>query len=244
MDDHMTERVDELIALAALGELTDAEQGELDALVDGSPLIAADLAEALDAAATLHAIDEVAPPSGLKLSVMDAIAATPQVEPVPDASEVAAKAAPVADLSGRRRRRWAPMLATAAALALLAGVGTIFIGQDSGDDRFADVVAADDAVTRELGGELAGNLTVIYSPGEDAIVIDGDGLTLSGDDRAYVLWFIDDDGATPVQIFRPDDSGDVLVRVDDVDPTDLRLGITEEGLEGAQVPTLPILATA
>lgn len=244
MDDDRLERVDELIALAALGELTDDEQRELDGLADNDPMIAAELADALDAAATLHAIDEVEPPSGLKLSVMDAIAAIPQVEPPPDESEVASTAAPVEDLSELRRTRWAPMLAVAAALALLAGVGTIFVGQNSGGDRIADVAAADDAVIRQLNGDLAGTLTVIHSPGEDAIVIDGDGLALLGDDRAFVLWLIDDDGATPVQVFRPDESGDVLVRVDDVDPTDLQLGVTEEGLDGARVPTLPILATA
>ena len=44
----MNSRIDELIALAALGELTTDESAELDAAVAADPAIARELAEALD----------------------------------------------------------------------------------------------------------------------------------------------------------------------------------------------------
>ena len=141
-------------------------------------------------------------------------------------------------------------MSAAAAVVLLAGAAIFFTRDDSLSDEeqlAADaevVVDAPDTVTRVLEGELEGSLTVFYSPGEDALVIDGAGLPVLGEDRAFVLWFVDDDGATPVQIFQPDADGDVLVRVDDVDPSDVVLGITEEDAGGSDTPTEPILALA
>lgn len=252
MNERTDERIDELIALAALGELTEADERELDSLLAEDQDVRGDVDEALETAAMLLGAVSEAPPATLKSSVLGAIAATPQhpaetswVDEPPEA------ASRVADLSEhRKRRRWVPALSAAAALVLLAGVGIVFVRDDSVsvDERARieaeDVVGADDAVSRVLEGQLDGTVTVVYSPGEDALVIDGDGLPVLGDDRAFVLWFVSDDGATPVQTFQPDASGDVLVRVDDVDPTDFVLGITEEDAGGAEKPTLPILASA
>lgn len=250
------ERIDELIALAALGELTDAEEQELDALLAGDDELTSEMDEAMETAAMLHGAVSEAPPVDLRASVLDAIASTPQGSEQDDSEsswvdEPPAASTRVIDLSEqRRRRRWMPAaLSAAAALVLLAGVGIVFVRDDSlsVEERAAveaeNVVEADDAVSRTLDGELGGTLTVVYSPGEEAIVIDGDGLPVLGEDRAFVLWFVDDDGATPVQTFQPDASGDVLVRVDDVDPTDFVLGITEEDAGGAETPS-DILASA
>jgi len=249
MTDRSEARIDELIALAALGELTEADELELDTLLTDDADLADEVDGALDAAAMLQGSLAEAPPAALRASVLDAIASTPQaptqtssVDEPPEAS------APVIDLASRRRSRLVPLLSAAAAMVLLAGVGIVFVRGDSGPpaDQVAVevVVDADDAVSRQLEGELGGTLTVVYSPGEQAIVIDGDGLPVLGEDRAFVLWFVDDDGATPVQIFRPDDSGAVLMRVDDVDPPEFLLGITEEDAAGSDTPTEPILALA
>lgn len=251
MDDRTDERINELIALAALGELSETDETELDALLADDVELAGEVDGAMEAAAMLHGALPEAPPERLKASIVDAIAATPQ-SPVANSwvDEPPSGSARVIDLSARRRSRWVPALSAAAALVLLAGVGIVFTRGDSVsvDDQIAaeteNVVEADDAISRELEGELGGTLTVIYSPDEEALVIDGDGLPVLGEDRAFVLWFVGDDSATPVQIFRPDDSGDVLVRVDDVDPTNFVLGVTEEDAAGAETPTLPILASA
>lgn len=77
----MNTRIDDLIVLAALGELTDLEAQELDRAVLADPVVAADLADALSGAATLQLTGAEAPPAGLKLSVMDAIAGLAQDPP-------------------------------------------------------------------------------------------------------------------------------------------------------------------
>ncbi|MGB3737271.1 MAG: anti-sigma factor [Ilumatobacter sp.] len=255
MSDRIEERIDELIALAALGELTESDDVELDALLADDVELSSEVDGALEAAAALHAVVSEAAPEHLRASVLDAIAATPQapadsswVDQPPAAPAVPA---PVIDLAEqRRRRRWIPALSAAAAMILLAGVGIVFVRGDSVSDenrlmaQVETVVSADDAIARSLEGSLDGTVTVVYSPDEEAIVIDGDGLPVLGDDRAFVLWFVSDDGATPIQTFRPDASGDVLVRVDGVDPTGFMIGITEEDAGGAEMPTTPILASA
>ncbi len=283
MNDRTDERIDELIALAALGELSEVDEIELDALLADDVELADEVDDAVHTAALLQETVAEAPPAHLRASVLDAIATTAQISdgdaaglfsdrigsvgeraaadpsvaepsaPEPAVPEPAvaepAVGSEVVDLSARRRSRWVPALSAAAAMIMLAGIGIVLVGGDNGSDvdrlaQVENVVGSDDAVLRELEGTLAGNVTVVYSPGEEAIVIDGNGLPVLGDDRAFVLWFVDDGGATPVQIFQPDASGDVLVRVDGVDPTDFVLGITEEDADGADTPTLPILASA
>lgn len=254
MNERTEERIDELISLAALGELSVPDEAELDALLADDLELADEVHQAIDTAARLQQTVAEAPPERLRASVLDAIAATAQVSgetsidaPSIDEPQVIA---PAIDLSARRRSRWVPAISAAAAMIMLVGVGVVVVGGDSGSDvdrlavQVENVVASDDAISRELRGVLDGTVTVVYSPGESAIVIDGDGLPVLGDDRAFVLWFVGDGGATPVQTFQPDASGEVLVRVDDVDPTDFVLGITEEDADGAETPTLPILASA
>lgn len=77
----MNERIDDLIALAALGELTDDESRELDHAVQSDPEVAAELAAALEAAAAVQSTVAEDPPPRLKASVLDAIAGLPQQAP-------------------------------------------------------------------------------------------------------------------------------------------------------------------
>lgn len=82
----MNERIDDLIALAALGELTADEARELDDAVQADPAVAAELAAALEAAAAVQATVAEEPPPALRASVLDAIAGLPQQAPAgPDA---------------------------------------------------------------------------------------------------------------------------------------------------------------
>ena len=77
----MNERIDDLIALAVLGELTDDEARELDDAVQSDPEVAGELAAALEAAAVLQSTVAEEPPPRLKASVLDAIAGLPQQAP-------------------------------------------------------------------------------------------------------------------------------------------------------------------
>jgi anti-sigma-K factor RskA len=90
----MNERIDDLIVLATLGELTDDEARELDDAVQADPAVAAELAAALEAAAAVQATVAEEPPPALRASVLDAIAGLPQQAPAgPDALGGAAPAA-------------------------------------------------------------------------------------------------------------------------------------------------------
>lgn len=234
--DPNSDRIDELIALAALGELSTEARRELDAAALADPSVAAELDEALAAAAALQRSHAEEPPPALRGSVLAAIASTPQDAPTGRG---------VASLDEeRRRRRFGPLLAAAAAvLFVIGGVVVVRNGDEGGTDPIAAVVEAPDATTRGLSGEIE-SLSVTYSRSERALVVEGDGVPVPEQTATYQLWLVSDDGATSVGTFRPGDDGSVEVRFDDVDPTDFVLGVTREPAGGSESPTLPILASA
>ena len=246
-----SERINDLIALAALGELSAQEQNELDIAVERDAEVAAELDEALGAAAAMQRPHAEEPPAALRDSVLSAVASTPQemavvdaaVSPVTDA--VQPPVAPVVSLeSERSRRRFSPTLLAAAAVALFAVGGVVLVAtNDDSSDPIAAVVDASDATARSLSGEID-DLTVIYSASEGALVVQGVGLTVLDDSSTYQLWLVGPDGATSVGTFRPDADGVVAERFPDADPTGFVLGVTEEPAGGSETPTLPILASA
>jgi anti-sigma-K factor RskA len=236
------ERIDELIALAALGELSAQEERELDEAVRADESVAAELAEALDTAAAIQRTGGEDPPAGLRDGVLAAIRDTPQ-ERV-DASSEGTFSGVVVPISGARSRRWLPLLAGVAAAAVLIVGGIVVVSRnDSDTDDVVAVIEAPDAVTQGLVGELGESLLVTYSVEQDAVVVEGQGVPTLGDDRTYQLWLVADDAATSAGLFRPDEGGVVLERLDGVDPTGFVLGVTEEPAGGSDSPTLPILAS-
>lgn len=244
-----SDRIDELIALAALGELSALEQRELDEAVERDPVVAAELDEAITAAALLQRPHAEEPPPALRASVLAAIAATEREELVAGgatsapAQVAAAPVAPVVSLAAERRKRMRTLLMAAAVVAVFAvgGVALVATGNDS-SDPIAAVVDATDATTRSLTGEI--DLTVTYSASQDALVVQAAGLPVLTDDLTYQLWLVGDDGATSVGVFRPDADGSVAERFAEVNPSGFVLGVTEEPAGGSESPTLPILATA
>ncbi len=240
-----SDRIDELIALAALGELSEAEERELDDAAAGDPLVAAELDEAIAAAAALQRVHVEQPPPALRSSLMDAIASTPQEAPIDRPLDEHASAPVVSLDPQRRRRRSGPViLAAAAAIALfvVGGVALIAVNDDA-SDPIAAVVDAPDAMSRQLDGEIQG-LTVVYSATEQALVVEGADVPVLGDDATYQLWLVDDDGATSVGTFGTAADGTVSERFSDADPTGFVLGVTREPAGGSESPTLPILASA
>lgn len=240
-DPRFDERVDELIALAALGELDHDETAELERIAATHPEVAAEWREAVEAAASLHVLTAEAPPAALRASVLAAIAASPQEPKQGNTDGV--------DLS-KARLRWQgrpPLmwLASAAAALALVVVGiTVFSSSGNGPDRVAAVVDAEDAVARSLTGSLGGSVTVAYSAQLDAVAVTGSGVDGLPSDRTYQLWLVDDTGAKSVGVFRPNENGSVAVRFDGVDPTSFVLGVTVEPAGGSESPTLPIVASA
>ncbi len=236
-----SDRIDDLIALAALGELSEPERRELDEAAANDPLVADDLDEALAAAAGLQRRLAEDPSPALRASVLASIASTPQEPPAHRPAE-----APVVSLDDeRQRRRIRPAIFAAAAVVALfvAGGVVLFASDDGASDPIAAVVEAPDATLRTLDGEID-TLTVVYSASEQALVVEGVGVPVLDDAATYQLWLVGDDGATSVGIFRPDPDGTVSERFADADPTGFVLGVTEEPAGGSESPTLPILASS
>lgn len=240
-----SDRIDELIALASLGELSEDERRELDDAINDDPAVAAEIDEALHIAAALQRSHTEAPPAALRDSVLAAISATPQ--DADDATPMVQQPPPPSVVSlddQRTRRRFGPSLFAAAAVALFAVGGVVaVVSDDPGTDSVAAVIEASDATSRPLAGEI-GDLTVVYSASLDALVIEGDGVPTLDESSTYQLWLVGDDGATSVGVFRPDGDGSVSQRFGDADPTDFVVGVTREPAGGSESPTLPILASA
>lgn len=234
----MNPRTDDLIALAALGELTETEAAELDAAATSDSEVAAELAAALSAAAALQRSIQEVPPAMLRASVLGAITAMDQ--------DVAPAAPNVVSINRARSRRFAPLATAAAVLLLVAGAVVVAsINEPASTDSVAAVMEADDASTRSFAGSLGDSLVAAYSPTEAALIISGAGVVAPEADQTYQLWLIDDSGgATSVGVFRPDESGAVSVRFGDTDPSDFSLGVTLEPSGGSVQPTMPILAIA
>lgn len=236
------ERLDELIALASLGEVTDAEERELDALLANDPESTADLRSTLDAAAAVQATVAEPPPDALRERVLAATADLPQLQ----GSEPATDRSPSTDVVSlqSRRRRIGSIVAAVAAAVVLVVAGVVVLTDDRGtDDPVAAVREADDVTVRPLSGELEG-LRVLHSRSAGAIVVEGVGVRSPSGDNTFELWLVDEATATPVGLFRPDERGRVERRFDGVDPTGFLLGVTEEPAGGSDTPTLPILASA
>lgn len=239
------DRLDELIALAALGELSEAEERELDDLLAGDDVARSELRSTLDVAAAVQATVAEPPPAALRDRVLAATAGLAQ-EPAgerPGESADPPPVAPVVDLGAHRRRRvMAVVGAAAAAVVMIVGAAVIVTDGDR-TDPVAEVIEADDVRRLSLTGELDG-LDVYFSRAERALVVDGTDVRRPSGTNTFELWLVGDDGAIPVGLFRPDDEGRVEQRFDDVDITGFVLGVTEEPAGGSARPTLPILASA
>ncbi len=241
-----SDRIDELIALAALGELTAADERELDEATRADGAVAEELAEALASAAAIQRSAIQDPPPGLRDSVLAAIRVTTQEgsEAGSGPSGVGPLSDVVVPITSARSRRSRPLLAAVAAAAVLLVGGIVVVSQDeAGTDEVASVMEAPDAITQVLEGDLGGTLLVTYSESEGAVVVEGQGVPTVGDTETYQLWLVDDDGATSAGLFRPAENGSVSERFNGVDPTGFVLGVTQEPAGGSDSPTLPIIAS-
>lgn len=239
MDDMTTEEIRELVALAAVGALDADELARLRERIADRPDLQAELASYEDAAASLADAVAETPPPGLRSSVLAAI----RDEPQPRAPE---PPAPVVPITAARRRRWAPVAAIgAAAAAVLAvvAVGALNGDDDGGGLRADDLVAAPDAVTITFDGQEDG-FALVHSPRHGAVALVGEDIPELAEDQVYELWLVQDDTPEPMEIFAPDDDGQVEVVIPDMAPPEgATFAITIEPPGGSDQPTSTAIAT-
>lgn len=232
----------ELIALAAVGALDAGERAALDATLAVRPDLRAELDELEAVAATLAEATAETPPVPLRATVLAAIADVPQL---PADSIIAAPDRPSAKVVplAARRRRWAPMVAAAAVLGLVAGglvVRTLTTDDDPVD--LAAVVDDAEAVTYPMEGTIA-TLRVVHSETNDAVALIGEGVPQPEGDQVYELWQITDGAPRRMEIFRPRDDGSVEVLVLDWEKADNAVfAVTVEPAGGSDVPTGEVVA--
>lgn len=246
-DDELREQ----LALYAAGALADDERTEVDDMLRGRPDLQRELAELQEAAAALADAVPAAPPPALRASILDAIAATPQLPPElpePAVEEPAPeRVAPVVPIGARRRNRFIGFAAAAAAVVVIVA-GVLVVSpwsDDGGDDQVAEVIDAEDAVEIPMPGELPG-LTIVHSASEDAAVLLAEDVPIPEGERVYELWAIRDGTPERFATFRPDEDGRLSVYAPGLDPASAeQWAITEEPAGGSDAPTGEILnATA
>lgn len=175
---------------------------------------------------------ETAPRPDLKTQIMTEVMQTRQVSPIlPDK---------VVDLSERRRQKASrPVLLAAAAAAVVVVFGLVSILRSPSQTDAEIILAAPDAVVTSLEGEV-GSLRIVWSDELDQVAIFGNDLPAPGEDMAYALWFVEEDGVTPAALFSIDDDVvRVVEKVEDIDPT--AWGVTIEPDTGSPQPTGDIL---
>jgi hypothetical protein len=231
----------ELLALEAVGALSDAERAELDAAIEDRPDLRDELESLRAAALTMADAVSEPPPPALRGRVLDAITTVPQEPPLAAPEPVA----PVVPITAARRHRWVRWGAAAVAAAAVA-IGVLVVspfGGDDAGDHVADVLEDPNARTIELTGELTG-LRLVYSEAVGSTVLEGVGVDAPDGDDVFELWRIAGAAAPEPMIreFRPEDDGSVAVVMEGVNPGDDLFAVTQEPAGGSDEPTLPIKA--
>ncbi len=164
----MDERIEDLLALYALGALTDEERAQVDAYVADQPEARAQLAELIRAAAALpFAATPVEPPASLKAALMDRVRADARARS--SSTAVRPPLSPVSRLVASLRGSLAlPALAGASVLiAVAAGVWALALSAEVG--RLCDETAA---LRRDLARQ-AEVIAQVSSPGVRVMAIAG-----------------------------------------------------------------------
>ena len=237
----MTTDIHALAAAYALDALDDAERIEFEAHLATCESCTAEVTEFAEVVGGLADAGSVAAPTSIREGVLARIGDTEQVARGQAPAEPhERRAAPVVDLTDRRRRKLsvANML-TAAAAAVLLLVGAIVISGQRGGSEYDDVASASDAVVAQLDGD-SGSVDVAYSAELGRVALRGQDVDDLDPGLRYALWAIADDTPIPAGLFDTDDGSiDDAVELADVDAE--VWGITIEPDTGSDAPTGDIL---
>lgn len=244
----MTSR-DELMTSAgayALGALAEPEKSEFEALMAGSEQLRAEVTELMDTAVELGlSVAPVDPSPAMRARILDAVATTPQLEPLETTDHEIARRETPAELKARSRWRTplARLGAVAAAVALIVGLGfTIRFGVQAQADmatasQVNEIQAADDYQRESVDIAGGGTATLVWSVALQRSALIVDGLTGLPAGSTYELWYIDATGATPAGTFDVGDDGRrTVVLAGDMGLGDT-IGVTVEPAGGSTTPS-------
>jgi anti-sigma-K factor RskA len=250
-----------------LHALSDTENAQFEKLLAESEETRAEVTELADTAVELGlSVAPVDPPASLRVSILDAIATTPQLAPLA-ASDLAEESdhelAPVAPVVGtapvvnlaeeRARRRWytrpvTTLVAAAAAVALVFGGGvainSVIQGQQltASASQINQIQAAADYQRRTVDVSSGGSATVIWSVTERRSALLGTGMKKLPTGLTYELWYIGTDGATPAGTFDVDGSATQSVVLAGKMNAGDSIGVTIEPAGGSKKPTTDPIA--
>ena len=228
------DRLEELIAAAALGGLDEADRVEMEReMASHGP----------DCAECRRLVEEYEEVAGRLAFALDSL---PMAAGAEDRLIVAARAtapAPgsirVLESRGRPRRtrpggmyvrRWL-VAAAAAVIALVAGSVGYVLAPSGAGLRTVTLPAT--------GGQ---RLAVVYVPGSEQALLVGSNLDAPPAGKVYELWYIarKEANPTPAGTFKPDSNGGVLMRTT-VGPAFVALAVSVEPPGGSKKPTNVIL---
>ncbi len=184
-------------------------------------------------ASMLASATPVVPPASLRDFVLSDIAT---VRPLP----------PLVSTSHERRRRWAPFLAAAAAVVIVAGVGATWQPwNDPADNPSVTLSAADRVLQAPDAEEVSlkidkAEATVVRSKTEGRAVLVTKGMAAAPTGKVYQAWLRDDTGhLSPAGVMPTGADNTVVLQGDATEATGV--GITVEPAGGSKVPsTSPI----
>ncbi len=242
------------------------ERDDFEAQLGESQDLRNEVTELTDTAVLLGlAVAPVAPSAGLKASIMDKLATTPQLPREVPAEPVAepVRLAPV--LAGQSERlqqktqaRWfsrpVGILVSAAAAVLLvggaiAGTTAVMHGTQSGQSQQADALASINAASdvQHLTTKVAsgGTATLVYSMKLKKSALIASDLPKLSSDKTYELWYINSAGhATKAGLFESTGKSTWQVLTGTMSEGDT-VGVTVEPAGGTDAPTsAPVIAIA
>jgi anti-sigma-K factor RskA len=242
----VTEDMHTLAGAYALDALTELERAGFARHVDDCPACAAEVAELTETAARLGAATPMSPPPGLRQAVLTRITRVRQVRDTP----------PTRAARGDAAQRWRArsLIAAAAAVVALAGVGVVWTVEEQrvGDARsqYSAAQAEQQRIDAILGaGDVSvhtattaggGRITVAVSASQNDGVVVLANMPAPPSGKAYQLWLIHGSAPTNAGVMAAGArSGTTLLT--GVDGAD-QLGVTVEPTGGSQTPTLPTVA--
>ncbi|MEO6019939.1 MAG: anti-sigma factor [Knoellia sp.] len=248
----------------AVNALTDDERASFELHLELCEDCRAEVAELRAAAAALTTDVELPPPPALRASILSAISQTRQLSPItsggsstptlptepfagdaglgltsPSADTAAPKAAPTDELAARRRLRFQPWLAAAAAAAVLTVGGIVWQPWDDTTPTFTateQVLRSSDAQRLELPMG-ATEVTLVRSPSKKQAVFVADAMPAAPAGKVYQLWFdVPHEGMVSAGLIPPS-GAKVAVLLHGDATTATGAGITLEPASGSKKPT-------